>query len=1738
MMHMTKSIKRSFTAILLLLAATGLLQAQDVIRASGATNLSVDLVSSGQYVTIDGPTIRETDTNQLSENESIVLTLPVGYEWNTSLTGADISLTIDATGSATTKLDVSFSGFNNAQEAVFTVNTSSRTNGNGKGQGPGRIQITGLQLRPSTTTVPDAGMITNTGSTGPNVNYGDLSKVAGSIAEISVETQPDGTGQVVPAQNLTAGNELTVYAIGRDVGGNFVENVALNNPNDWSLINTTGSISVSALQPSVDLKSAIFSSQATGTAAIQASFNGLPSTPSETITVLPRSTNQMVIATQPPNNAIAGETFSNDLVIHLQDIFGNLVTTDNSTEVTVAVNNGSGTLSGTLTKTAINGVVTFDDLSVDVANTIDLLVSSPELDDLITNEITIDNNIPAGIRYLTQPVNTAQGQTITPAVKVQLIDAYGNTADTQGVDLEVSASVPLDGNSTLTATTDALGQATFDNVIIDAAAAIGNATLTVEDAAGTYAQISEIFEIISINSLARFVVETPSETEIGEQTAGEPFTIRIRALNGNNEVYTDFTDAVDVSSTSQIYLNGNPVSGFTTDPFVGGVLETNLALTTAGPATISVENTALNRSGESNEFNILPGSLDPQTTLITANPTAIVANGSSTSEITVQLRDEFSNNLITGGESVDVFTDFGTFTGNTTSFSAIDQGDGTYTALLTSSQNASETATITAEVNSMAVPDNATVDFIQGDAAEFVISLPSTGGIPDEQTAGVPFQVDIQAIDAYGNLVTNFNGDVTISSNSSITGGSTATFVNGELTGHPITLTQSNTSATLTVTADDLFNVETTSEEFVVKANAPDANTSVVVANPSVLQNQTGSQSIISVILRDEFDNRVLEQLPVSLQLSQIEENGNPSPDGNPNASLGTLSWNSGLQNYTATLTASNSVELVEITGFFGNAPATEITTTATVDVVNPIIWTANAGGPEGNRTDWTNFENWNPQTVPQDDDYVIIPDVGDLPVLDLNINLGSFEIQSGAALTLFGGNAINVSGALIVDGILDIEDNTNLTTQGGFSGSGTFTAGAQTNIIIGGDITVNSFLARNEGAEITLNGESPQTISTPNFLAQNLNVQNDVTLDNGADLLDINVLDIGSGFTFELQDGAGITLDVTDQITGDGTLLLNDNTFVLRGDASLENIDASEGTVIFGIRLDENFVDYPDLQQQQVSNFSEMQNAIINNTEGVQTFGDIVLSGNLTLQNGPLILSSGNSLIAPNISYVNGTIQMKRNVSASRGWRMISAPLQSDFNDLLDKTVTQGYTGASLGNDPADSLQPNVLWYDTDYEVADEELGTTDNQRWRAPGNATDTPTAGRGYFVYFFGDIAEDPRYNTPLPLTLDIDGTEHPAATGTFNFSEVAYNENSDGWNLVGNPFASSLDWDHSGWTKTNIDNVLYVWDPVSNDYFYWNGIGGGSLDGTKLGNGIIRPFQAFWVKANAENPVLSVDQTARTTGGTFLSKNNKEPEVIALELSIGEYSKPTHITLSPGGRTQKDDRDAIRLLPFETNTYLEFFTTLDDGTQLAINNLARDFGTEIEIPLHVGGYENGMPISGSFTIKLHNLEDLPDSWSITLLDKETDQRIDLIEEEAYTFNFAQQAGKAQMNTIQNFSLTSSGSRSKANVDLNSRFTLILAPGEDAAGLPDQFELYNNYPNPFNPRTTIRFAVPIEGPVQLDVYDILGRRVTRLVDQNYQAGFHEVNFDATRLASGVYIYRLSTEGGVLTKKMTLVK
>ena len=85
---------------------------------------------------------------------------------------------------------------------------------------------------------------------------------------------------------------------------------------------------------------------------------------------------------------------------------------------------------------------------------------------------------------------------------------------------------------------------------------------------------------------------------------------------------------------------------------------------------------------------------------------------------------------------------------------------------------------------------------------------------------------------------------------------------------------------------------------------------------------------------------------------------------------------------------------------------------------------------------------------------------------------------------------------------------------------------------------------------------------------------------------------------------------------------------------------------------------------------------------------------------------------------------------------------------------------------------------------------------------------------------------------------------------------------------------------------------------------------------------------------------------------------------------------------------------------------------------------------------------------------------------------------------------------------------------------------------------FSLEKNYPNPFNPTTTIEYSIGIAGPAKLMIYDILGREVVSLVNEYKQVGRHKVMWNASTMSSGVYFYRLETPTFTKTQKMILMK
>lgn len=207
------------------------------------------------------------------------------------------------------------------------------------------------------------------------------------------------------------------------------------------------------------------------------------------------------------------------------------------------------------------------------------------------------------------------------------------------------------------------------------------------------------------------------------------------------------------------------------------------------------------------------------------------------------------------------------------------------------------------------------------------------------------------------------------------------------------------------------------------------------------------------------------------------------------------------------------------------------------------------------------------------------------------------------------------------------------------------------------------------------------------------------------------------------------------------------------------------------------------------------------------------------------------------------------------------------------------------------------------------------------------------------------------------------------------------------------------------------------------------------------------------------------------------------------------------------------------------------------------------------LETGGSNNGMTIPGvvaktyewpqknGWTVEARfDLKALGKGGSFTVANGELlPFRIDGSDNDPSKGDGTNRGCFAQVNGWGN--ITVDGVQMDHNWERPSTFGFLEVTGvTDVAGqnnlVPTSFALYNNYPNPFNPTTKIKYDLPKEAKVTLKVYDILGREVTTLVDTKQNAGYYEVNFDATRLASGVYIYRLMAGDFVQTKKMILMK
>ena len=478
-----------------------------------------------------------------------------------------------------------------------------------------------------------------------------------------------------------------------------------------------------------------------------------------------------------------------------------------------------------------------------------------------------------------------------------------------------------------------------------------------------------------------------------------------------------------------------------------------------------------------------------------------------------------------------------------------------------------------------------------------------------------------------------------------------------------------------------------------------------------------------------------------------------------------------------------------------------------------------------------------------------------------------------------------------------------------------------------------------------------------------------------------------------------------------------------------------------------------------------------------------------------------------------------------NEGWRMMGAPIpEMTYGTLLNGIWTQGFTGADY-----EAGTPSVYWYN---ESDRSEL-------WNAVSDAGDIigsnlsfgfSTIGRGILTYVFENDNLD-GLSITWPKVLTVNGTP-PAENITLNLTYTdTPSDGYDGWHLLSNPYPFTLDWGavFSDPATSDISAVIEVWDAnraEGADYIV-SGSGGDY-------SGMIAPFQGFWVRALNENATVrfSPDHQAAEESG-YLKQT--EDELITLSLLSEEGTTWTSIVFDDTKAEHPDMFDAVRMSSLNRD-YLHLFTSNHAGTPLIIQNIQRSGEQAIDLPLFIRSTQNGDMV---FSLKDLNL---PPDVTVELLDRQTGERIRVTENLNYTFRFFGAEKSTADAAIPGPAVPATMFTAiQDNNHQDSRFILRVhyrMPDDFGDNLPVAYKLDQNYPNPFNPATVIRYELPESSRVLLEVFDMLGKRITTLVDEQVAAGAHQVPFHADHLNSGVYIYRLSAGNREFVRKLTLIK
>ena len=468
--------------------------------------------------------------------------------------------------------------------------------------------------------------------------------------------------------------------------------------------------------------------------------------------------------------------------------------------------------------------------------------------------------------------------------------------------------------------------------------------------------------------------------------------------------------------------------------------------------------------------------------------------------------------------------------------------------------------------------------------------------------------------------------------------------------------------------------------------------------------------------------------------------------------------------------------------------------------------------------------------------------------------------------------------------------------------------------------------------------------------------------------------------------------------------------------------------------------------------------------------------------------------------------------LTGQEGWRLMSAPVETTYESYLSPIWTQG---ASAGANMAAGV-PNIYRWNND-------IGGKDVEDWLPVTDLTQSITPGTGFLAYVYNqDVVDDPS-TAGFPKYLPAQGNEIQGPVSP------TINTNVDGWTLLGNPFALTIDWgnvDYSG-----IHHAVYVWDvndggglPSDPDL---GAVGTWKVNAAGLGefDGRIRPFQGFFVQTSGSSPSVTFTNDSKKPGGTYFGKE-KQMEYVKLTIEGNTMKNSTWLRFSDEGFNSQLSSDALQLMPLSEN-YTLISSQKEDGKLYQVAHYPTP-NDDLYIPIHVESTRKG-----SFTVEA-DITMLPSHYPLYFVDYETEVTKLIDRNFVYEF-YLNQAAKTVQDPLRHIQTNLQMVKSKQN----HRFAITDQPFDRIEDvLPTQITLNQNYPNPFNPTTVISYELPESGNVTLEVFDMTGRLVATLANGTVQAGSHQINFDASGLSSGVYLYRLTAGRSVLSRRLTVLK